>query len=390
MGWKRDPSRLDRMPSFGKRTSGLADGVDRDFTADIGSERHEKRVAVLDRMPGTFGKRGGDSGSAENEDIGFEDGGAHSGVSGSLGKSSHEAGSVRGREEPSGIAEDKRAPGVLNRMPVTFGKRGLAAVLSDMKNEAEKFGEYQEKRLAKLDRMPLTFGKRDNAKDSRIDLGVGDVWEKRLAKLDRMPLTFGKRGGEVDEERDGEDLGDFAADKRQAKLDRMPLNFGKRGDLVDLGKTEESSGSAGGQHLAKLTRTAFVDAAKTLGIRVDGWEKRRAKLDRMPLTFGKRGVSGGRAKLLQSDDSGGIKRLAKLDHVARLDRLPVTFVKRFSGGERILTESGRSESLPESFQSHNILAARTVFRPVQTQEDSQEYLHVDTLLARHLPALLRR
>lgn len=225
-GWKRDPSRLDRMPlNFGKRDSNLANS---EATSAFGS----KRLAKLNRMPLSFGKKStlfpslnDKLGPRETEDF----------------QQAASFGPAWPKRSPLLAGEDL-FPTVgkrwarLDRMPLTFGKRlpwsassGVSRPSSEEEQEVDGTEDTLDETKSVLDRLPVF----DEKPREDFDLGKYDLWpgtccqdqveKRRAALLDRMPLSFGKRTWELAID-DGDDL----SLTRRGVLNRMPLSFGKR------------------------------------------------------------------------------------------------------------------------------------------------------------------
>ncbi|PVD38205.1 hypothetical protein C0Q70_00816 [Pomacea canaliculata] len=234
-GWKRDPSRLDRMPlNFGKRDSNLANS---EATSAFGS----KRLAKLNRMPLSFGKKSAlfpnlndNLASRETEDF--------------------QQATSWAKRSPLLAGEDL-FPTVgkrwarLDRMPLTFGKRlpwaassGVSRPSSEEEQEVDGTEDTLDETKSVLDRLPAF----DEKPREDFDLWPGtccqdQVDKRRAALLDRMPLSFGKRTWELAID-DDDDL----TLTRRGVLNRMPLSFGKRAPqnfaiYKDTGKNFETT-----------------------------------------------------------------------------------------------------------------------------------------------------
>ena len=355
--WKRDPTRLDRMPqSFGKRSHegpGLADpamgdGVDQQVEAvvekryalldrmpqsfgkrvvwnqrrrAIGRRFSNKRLAVLERMPVSYGKRGEPGSGAEEPQAGEELQKARMDEKRALldrmplsyGKRVPSVGSFSGVGDLDEGFDDKR--NVLDRMPLNFGKRRMD--LGSPQSAVTAAG-FDDKR-ALLDRMPLSYGKRLNPEDADVFDGASN--EKR-ALLDRMPLSFGKRDPSL-KPSTTEDMG-LGLDEKRARLDRMPLSYGKRGSNPSPAHAGGSVEQLEGEKRALLDRMPLhygkrnSNAGAAEG--VEDNKRALAVLDRMPISYGKR--------LLDSNHSLKPGWRLGLKRAALLDRMPLSFGKR--------------------------------------------------------------
>lgn len=174
-----------------------------------------------------------------------------------------------------------------------------------------------------------------------MSLADGNALFNRFSKgsLGRMPLTFGKR---VHHENTEYARNQFFHREAKGRLQRMPTVFGKRESSMDyqfllqLLRSKMSSLKSQDPEVLNQKLQHLFEELLSEGT----WLARpaRSKMERMPLTFGKR----------DSMPPGVINYLASIHTIrtrSKLDRMPLTYGKKASETFSLPEELSANEAL---------------------------------------------
>nr|KAI8738851.1 hypothetical protein BgiMline_024584 [Biomphalaria glabrata] len=214
----------------------------------------------------------------------------------------------------------------LNRMPLSYGKRNWESFFSSMPRQSR----------GRLERMPLTYGKRSGElfqvdclkenSNAPLDFSVQSDTEGNIIIRCRPQSSFDSSYNKEDifttntDFLDTDDWMDKKSQKgtsvldtwtplvrvRRSRLDGMPFAYGKR--YTGMNPTHLNPNSD-----PSFQREPSVERFRPTGLEADAITvQQRSRMNRMPLTYGKRSFS-----LLDLANKRG-----------RLDRMPLNFGKR--------------------------------------------------------------
>jgi hypothetical protein len=358
-------SRLDRMSiGYGKRRS----LEDLEVSAVI---TEAAKRARLDRLAYGYGKRSSQEPDAQSDWTDAEKRDRLERMAFGYGKRDLDEANEATLEAESDVAKRDR----LERMAFGYGKRESSRFLQQQSIEGESDTSELTKRN-RLERMSFGYGKRgyfqplSAASDERqeaMEEGVADDWKR--GRLDRMAFGYGRRRllqvtedrEDANNEEDGvDDITSGKDEEKRAKLDRMSFGYGKRLDvslhLQNLVRDEhkEETNQQDGHEVTKAQDDLpskrqperFSPAPGDPDPQYSQWgenDAKRARVDRMPFAFGKRGQAARR----RMDEQ---KR-------ARLERMPVNFGKRAGMStteDAVPNKRERLERMPFTFGKRHV------------------------------------